>query len=61
MVSSITSIASFLALIATCPEGVIAAAALNTLNCNFQGRFLFKTDEDINRAKEMGIMDLNKK
>ncbi len=43
------------------PEGVIAAAALNTLNCNFQGRFLFKTDEDINRAKEMGIMDLNKK
>tara|TARA_A100001011_G_scaffold251869_1_gene260030 strand:- start:21 stop:965 length:945 start_codon:yes stop_codon:yes gene_type:complete len=43
------------------PEGVIAAAALNTLNCNFQGRFLFKSDEDINRAKEMGIMDLNKK
>ena len=34
------------------PEGVIAAAALNALNCNFQGRFLFKTDEDINRAEE---------
>ncbi len=43
------------------PEGVIAAAALNTLNCNFQGRFLFKTDEDKNRAKKMGIEDLNKK
>ena len=43
------------------PEGVIAAAALNTLNCNFQGRFLFKTSEDINRAQDMGIKDLNKK
>ena len=43
------------------PEGVITAAALNTLNCNFQGRFLFKTYEDIKRAKEMGIQDLNKK
>ncbi len=43
------------------PEGVIAAAALNALNCNFQGRFLFETDEDIIRAKEMGIKDLNKK
>ena len=43
------------------PEGVIAAAALNTLNCNFQGRFLFKTEEDKNRANKMGIKDLNKK
>ena len=43
------------------PEGVIAAAALKTLNCNFQGRFLFETNQDINRAKEMGIKDLNKK
>jgi len=43
------------------PEGVIAAAALNTLNCNFQGRFLFKTTEDRNRAIKMGIKDLNKK
>ena len=43
------------------PEGVIAAAALKTLNCNFQGRFLFKTDKDINRAEEMGILELNKK
>ena len=43
------------------PEGVIAAAALDALNCNFQGRFLFKTNQDIQRAKEMGIKDLNKK
>ena len=43
------------------PEGVIAAAALDTLNCNFQGRFLFKTDEDKIRANKMGIKDLNKK
>jgi fructose-1,6-bisphosphatase II / sedoheptulose-1,7-bisphosphatase len=43
------------------PEGVIAAAALDTLNCNFQGRFLFKTANDKSRANEMGIKDLNKK
>ncbi len=43
------------------PEGVITAAALDTLNCNFQGRFLFKTKNDIIRAKKMGIEDLNKK
>jgi len=43
------------------PEGVIAAAALDALKCNFQGRFLFKTNEDINRAKKMGIKNLDKK
>ncbi len=43
------------------PEGVIAAAALDNLNCNFQGRFIFKTAEDKKRAKEMGIEDFNKK
>ena len=43
------------------PEGVIAAAALNTLNCNFQGRFLFKSTEDKSRANKMGIKDFNKK
>ena len=43
------------------PEGVIAAAALDALNCNFQGRFLFVTTKDKNRAKVMGIKDLNKK
>ena len=43
------------------PEGVIAAAALNSENCKFQGRFLFHSETDINRAKKMGIRDLNKK
>ena len=43
------------------PEGVLAAAALDSYNCNFQGRFLFKTDEDKARAKKMGINDLTKK
>ena len=43
------------------PEGVLAAAALDAFNCNFQGRFLFKTEEDITRAKKMGINDLTKK
>ena len=34
------------------PEGVLAAAALDAFNCNFQGRFLFKTEEDKARAKK---------
>ena len=43
------------------PEGVLAASALDAYDCKFQGRFLFKSDQDIKRAKEMGINDLNKK
>ncbi len=43
------------------PEGVLAAAALDAYNCNFQGRFLFKTEMDKARAKKMGINDLTKK
>ena len=43
------------------PEGVLAASALDAFECKFQGRFLFKTENDINRAKKMGITDLNKK
>jgi len=43
------------------PEGVLAASALDALNCHFQGRFLFNTDEDKLRAKKMGIIDLKKK
>ena len=43
------------------PEGVLAAAALDAFNCNFQGRFLFKSDKDKARAKKMGINDLTKK
>ena len=43
------------------PEGVLAATALDAFNCKFQGRFLFNSQEDIKRAKKMGIKDLNKK
>ncbi len=43
------------------PEGVLAASALDAYNCNFQGRFLFDTDDDKMRAKKMGITDLSKK
>ena len=43
------------------PEGVLAAAALDAFNCGFQGRFLFDTLEDKNRAGKMGIKNLTKK
>ena len=43
------------------PEGVLAASALDAFDCKFQGRFLFKTEVDINRAKKMGIKNLDKK
>ena len=43
------------------PEGVLAAAALDTFDCHFQGRFIFDNDKNINEAKKMGIVDLNKK
>ena len=43
------------------PEGVLAASALDTFGCSFQGRFIFDTDDDKVRAKKMGIKDLTKK
>ena len=43
------------------PEGVLAAAALDAFNCFFQGKFLFRTDSDKERAEKMGINDLDKK
>ncbi len=43
------------------PEGVLAASALDAFNCKFQGRFLFKSEDDRHRAKKMGIIDFNKK
>ena len=43
------------------PEGVLAASALDAYNCFFQGSFIFKTDEDKNTAKRMGINDFDKK
>ena len=43
------------------PEGVLAAAALDAYNCSFQGRFLFKSEDEKKRAKKMGIKDFDKK
>ena len=43
------------------PEGVLAASALDTYDCHFQGRFIFDNENDIKDAKKMGISDLNKK
>ena len=43
------------------PEGVLAASALDTFQCHFQGRFIFDDDKDIIDAKKMGITDLNRK
>ena len=43
------------------PEGVIAASALDAHDCFFQGRFIFEDENDIKRARLMGISDLNKK
>ena len=43
------------------PEGVLAASALDAYECKFQGRFLFKTDDDKKRAKKMGIENFEKK
>ena len=43
------------------PEGVLAAAALDTYECTFQGRFLFNKKNEKIRAKQMGIQDLKRK
>ena len=43
------------------PEGVLAAAALDAYNCHFQGRFIFNTDKEKDRAKKMGITNFDKK
>ena len=43
------------------PEGVLAASALDSFNCIFQGRFLFNTEKDKIRAKKMGIKNFTKK
>ena len=43
------------------PEGVLAAAALQCCGGQMQGRLIFAEDEERERAKRMGITDLNKK
>jgi len=42
------------------PEGVLAAAALRCLGGSIQGRLQFRSDEERERAKRMGIADLNR-
>ena len=43
------------------PEGVLAASALDTFNCFFQGKFIFESNDEKKRAEKMGIKDLDKK
>ena len=42
------------------PEGVIAAAALRCMGGDFQGRLVFRKDEERQRARGMGIEDFDK-
>ncbi len=42
------------------PEGVISAAALRCMGGDFQGTLKFRHDEERERAKKMGITDLEK-
>ncbi len=43
------------------PEGVLAAAALRCIGGQMQGRLMFENDEQIARARDMGVTDPNKK
>ena len=43
------------------PEGVLAAAALRCVGGEFQGRLAPRNNEEIERAKKMGVSDVKKK
>jgi len=43
------------------PEGVLAASALDAYDCFFQGKFIFDSENDKIRAKQMGISNFEKK
>jgi fructose-1,6-bisphosphatase II / sedoheptulose-1,7-bisphosphatase len=43
------------------PEGVLAAAALRCIGGQFQGRLLFRNDDEKSRARKAGISDLDRK
>ena len=43
------------------PEGVLAAAALSCMECQMQTRLVFQNNNEKERAKKLGIKDLNKK
>ena len=42
------------------PEGVLAAAALRCVGGQFQGRLLFRNDDERSRARKWGIEDLDR-
>jgi len=42
------------------PEGVIAAAALRCMGGDLVGRLIFRKDEERERARKMGIVDLDR-
>ena len=42
------------------PEGVLAAAALRCVGGQFNGRLLFRNDDERARARKWGVEDLNK-
>ncbi len=42
------------------PEGVIAAAALRCTGGDFQGKLVFRSESEKDRARRMGIQDLNR-
>ena len=42
------------------PEGVLAAAALKCMGGDMQGRLKFRNEAEKERAKKMGIADLDK-
>ena len=43
------------------PEGVLAAAALSCLDCQMQTRLVYENNEQKDKAKKLGISDLEKK
>ena len=43
------------------PEGVLACAALRCIGGQFQGRLLFRNDEEKERAHRIGVHDLDRK
>jgi fructose-1,6-bisphosphatase II / sedoheptulose-1,7-bisphosphatase len=43
------------------PEGVLAAAALRCIGGQFQGRLVFRNDDERGRAAGYGITDFNRK
>ncbi len=43
------------------PEGVLAAAALKCLGGQFQARLILNNEDEIKKAKKLGIKDLNRK